>query len=403
MKVDLSTFLLGIIVVVLPVWHYAVPIIPNAAAFEDVQIAIDKDSLVFNIPYQSTGEQNITLHGLDNVQNVGIAKSDLRDDLTGATIDSSKIQIFDTDNKMKESVSITNGQKMEISVSVTAAARGNFEGNIWFLSNDGRATSVPITLDTGPYWEAILIFTLVGYFISLGVWNAVPKLRLKDQFEGIKARIDWIKYELDHFKPDVKIFGSYFYIIDDNARHLLRHLENSEIEEAEGVMKSIEETFADMIDPKNLDIRDDNMLFNKAASQKASYADEFISILQSMRKKFQEEMTGLTVTKDNSKLIEKIKEQHKPDKNFDQIVEEIRKKKFDFDRYLKTEWERSVLVNILTFAVGLTVALSLIFQNDYLNSVRTFSGNLGIDILILIGIGAGIESAKQLFGNITGK
>jgi hypothetical protein len=334
------------------------------------------------------------LHGLADVNNVRIAKSDLRDDFSGTTIDSSNITIQST-------VDIDNGQDTKISVSVTAAARGNFEGTIWFLSTDGRATSVPITLDTGPYWEAILPLTIGGYVTSLIIWNLIPRIPLREQFEGIKARIAWIKYELDHFKPIVKIFGSYFYLIDDNARHLLQDMENSEVEEAELVMKNIDKTFADMIDPTNLDIKDDNMISNKAALQKMDSTQKFVLGLQSVRKQFRKEMR--TVSQADSELIKKINEQHKPDLPFDQVVERIKNTSFRFGRYLKAEWERSLLVNFLTLTVGLIVALGLILQNSYLDSLRSFSGEWWRPALILFGIGAGMESTKQLLGNITGK
>jgi hypothetical protein len=390
------TFFL-VIIAVLSVCHHLAPLTVSVAAFDDVPMAIDKDSLVFNIPYQSTAQQNIVLHGLADVNNVRIAKSDLRDDFSGTTIDSSNIMIQST-------IDIDNGQDTEISVSVTAAGRGNFEGNIWFLSSDGRATSVPITLDTGPYWEAILPLTVGGYITSLTIWNLIPRIPLREQFEGIKARIAWIKNELDHFKPIVKIFGSYFYLIDDNARHLLQHMENSEVEEAEVVMKSIEKTFADMIDPTNLDVKDDNMISNKAALRKMDSTEKFVLGLQSVRKQFQEEMRTVSRTKaDDSELIKKINEQLKPDLPFDQVVEKIKNTSFSFGHYLKAEWQRSLLVNFLTLTVGLIVALGLILQNNYLDSLRSFSGEWWRPALILFGIGAGIESTKQLLGNITGK
>jgi hypothetical protein len=396
LKVRLLTFLL-VSIVVLHLSYYASLLTLNATAFEDVLVAIDKESLVFHIPYQSSGQQNIMLHGLADV-NMRISKSDLRDDFTGATIDSSNIII-------PQFVDIDNGQDTEISVNVTASERGNFEGIIWFLSNDGRASSVQITLDTGPHWEAILPLTIGGYITSLTIWNLIPRIPLREQFEGIKSRIAWIKHELDHFKSKVKILGPYYYLIDDNARHLLKHMENSEVEEAEALMKNIEKTFADMIDPKNLDIKDDDMIFSISTDpQKTKSIEKFVLGLQSVREQFQTEMRPtVSHTKADSELIKKINEQHKPDLTFDQIIEKIKNTSFCFWCYIGAEWERSLLVNFLTLTVGLIVALGLILQNNYLDSLRSLSGEWWRPALILFGIGAGIESAKQLLGNIRGK
>jgi hypothetical protein len=370
------------------------PLTHSAAALDEIPMVIDEDDLVFNLPFQSTSQHTIKIHGLANLDNIRITKSDLRDDVSGATIDSSNIVI-------QQSVDIRNGQDTEIPISITATARGNFEGKISFLTNE-RATSIPVKLDTGPYWEAILPLTIGGYITSLVLWNLIPRASLGNQFTAIKFRIAKIRDELGHFKLIVKTFGPYYYLIDRYTRQqLLHHMKNSEVEEAEVVMKNIEITFGEMIDPENLDVKDSNPMSILTLQRKRS-VENLMSGLQTVREEFQQKMNTMSAAVDaDGNLMKRISEEQRPDLSFDEVVEEIVKNtSFKLRCYLKAEWQRSLLVNFLTLAAGLIVALGLILQNDYLDSLRAISEQWWRPALILFGTGAGIESAKQLLGNL---
>jgi hypothetical protein len=68
LKIRLLTFLL-VALAILAICHFASRLTFSAAAFDAVPMAISKGSLVFNIPYQSTAQQKITLYGLADVNN----------------------------------------------------------------------------------------------------------------------------------------------------------------------------------------------------------------------------------------------------------------------------------------------------------------------------------------------
>jgi hypothetical protein len=61
--------------------------------------------------------------------------------------------------------------------------------------------------------------------------------------------------------------------------------------------------------------------------------------------------------------------------------------------YFLLDRERKLLINVAAIIVGVLASLAIVLQQDYLNNLRVIGR---MQILILFGIGAGIETAKRV-------
>ena len=332
-------------------------------------LLVPEKELNFYFTQGESQNKSIQVFALVNDTDIEVLPSKLSSKESMEFIDSREILINNTPNFRTQ---MDKGDTSNLVISVKSDKPGIYKGSLMIHNmNNNTIFDIPVNLEVSLWWPYYVGIFMAGFGASwiFGAWNRRNKMT--ERFSEIKETARGIEKKYNVFSGYIKEDYTYLILQEIYNKELRVELCNSNIRDAGKTVEDLSNALSQLIEKDNFD-----------------------------KSKLQDNASALGLLPDTFiRRITDLSSSASLGKGLSFNISAIEQLKFNYWKYIRNR-PNIIVFNASAIFLGLVIALGTLFQQQSTEFLYTLGWN---NVILLLAIGAGADSLKQIVEKIVYK